>query len=117
MEEIKFEKFKLENGTFWAWWHSIKPGNVGKELAILFAADITIQVTGTFDGASLSIEGSNDGENWFQLHTYPEKPAFFISAGLRKIVESPVYIRPVMAMNSSAESNLIVLISCKGSAP
>jgi hypothetical protein len=42
MEEIKFEKFKLENGTFFAWWHSIKPGNVGIELAILFAADITI---------------------------------------------------------------------------
>ncbi len=74
-------------------------------------------MTGTFDGVSLSIEGSNDGEKWFQLHTYPEKPAFFISAGLRKIVESPVYIRPVMAMNSSAESNLNVLISCKGSAP
>ena len=117
MKIIEFEKFKYENGTFLALWSGLKYGDVGQEILVDFAADISVQVTGTFNRASLSIEGSNDGDNWFLLNTYPEKPACFYAAGLRKLNENPIYIRPVMGMDAGIETKLDVVISCKCSSP
>lgn len=69
-------------------------------------ADRSVQVTGTFGGATLSIQGSNDGSNWVNL-TDPFNNAISLTgAGLRAIVELTRYIRPVLA--GGAASSLTV---------
>lgn len=58
-------------------------------------ADRTVQFDGTFGvGGSITLEGSNDGTNWFTL-TDPQGNAITkTAAGLEVIEEGPRYIRP-----------------------
>ena len=54
----------------------------------------TVQVSGTFGSATVVVEGSNDGTNWFAL-TKPAATAIsFTAAGGASIVENPLYVRP-----------------------
>lgn len=56
-------------------------------------ADKTVQVVGTFGGATVTIEGSNDGTTWATLTEVGGDPLTFTAAGLRTIKENPAFIR------------------------
>lgn len=55
----------------------------------------SIQVTGTFGtSGSVSIEGSNDGQNWYVLNDLSGAALTFTSAGLKGVREDTLYLRP-----------------------
>lgn len=90
------------NGAVIFTWEALGNADDGAPVAIPYAADMTVQVTGTFGGATCVLEGSNDGTNWRTLHS--ERVASgggsnsvslsFTSTGLDKVYETPVYVRP-----------------------
>lgn len=56
--------------------------------------DRTFQVTGTFGGATVLIEGTNDGTNWYTL-TDPQGVALSISsAGIYQVIQVTLKMRP-----------------------
>ena len=54
-------------GAVLATWAAMATGDVGAGVPIAYAADLTGQVTGTFGGATITWQGSNDNTNWHPL--------------------------------------------------
>lgn len=53
----------------------------------------TVQVTGTFGGATVTIQGSNDGTNWVTLNDKNGNALTFTTAGLKTIHEQTKFTR------------------------
>lgn len=56
------------------------------------ARDRSVQVAGTFGGATVAVVGSNDGTNWAPLHDESGVALTFTAAGAHAIVENMLYI-------------------------
>ena len=59
--------------------------------------DRTVQVTGTFDSATVLIEGSNDNSTWATLTDIDATALSFTSTALKLIRECPAYLRPTVS--------------------
>jgi hypothetical protein len=75
------------------------------------ASDRTIQVYGTWGGASLTVEGSNDGTNWATLHDPTGEELVFTTDGIAVILENPLYIRPRLSVVGAGASVNAKLLS------
>lgn len=78
--------------------------------------EITIQVLGTFAGATITIEGSNDGGTTYATlnDTRGEGNAMtFTSADIRKLNEVPQQIRPTITAGSASNLNVIAVLRKK----
>lgn len=71
-------------------------GETGDQVNLAQLADRTVQVTGTFDSASVALQGSLDGVNFVTLTDPQGNPLNFSSAGLETVVEMVRYARPVV---------------------
>jgi hypothetical protein len=56
-------------------------------------ADRSVQFAGTFNGATVQLQGSNDGTNFVVLTDPLNNALTFTSAGLKQIAEVTRYIR------------------------
>lgn len=54
----------------------------------------SVQVTGTFNGATITIEGSNDGVTYAPLSDVTGTALTFTANGVEKISENTRYVRP-----------------------
>lgn len=77
--------------------------------------DKTITVTGTFDTATITLLGSNDGTNWFTIQDFLGTNITFTASGMRTLGNSPRYIRP-SAGAGAGSVNVDVIIIARGSA-
>ncbi len=67
----------------------------GSPLEFLQMAECCIQATGTFGGATVTWQGSNDGTNWFTCtNVAGSTAASLTAAGGMQIIERPRYYRP-----------------------
>ncbi len=73
--------------------------------------DKTVQVTGTFDSATVTMQGSMDGSNWTNLTTNGVTAASLTAAGMLWLWETPLYIKPLISGGGSNQS-LTIVISC-----
>ena len=80
-------------------WASLGADDDGSAVPIPGAADKSVHVTGTFDGTSVTLEGSNvptpsADADWFTL-TDPQGDALtFAAAGGNIVIENTLWIRP-----------------------
>lgn len=72
-------------------------------------SDRSVQVEGTFGGATITIEGSNDGTNWHTLHDGSGTALTFTSADLRQVLEVTRYIRAKTASGSGSSVTVTLL--------
>ena len=87
-------------GTYRRQWIDMPADEVGDPVALPRHADRSVQITGSFDGASLRIEGTIDGDAWAPL-TDPQGndlvvgsyPAGYTSK-IEAISEAVVAVRP-----------------------
>lgn len=75
-------------------WNSVPQNEVGQQLPLAQYSDRSVQVSGTFGGATVTIEGSNDGTNWFTLADPQGNNLSFVTARLEAILELVFWIRP-----------------------
>jgi hypothetical protein len=75
-------------------------------------ADNCVQAIGTISGATLTIEGSNDGTNWETLNNAQGGALSFTSLAstLKQIVERPRYIRPKLAGGTATGIGVYLLM-------
>jgi hypothetical protein len=67
----------------------------GLPFEMLDKAECCIQSTGTYGGATVSWQGSNDGTNWFTCTNVAGGTAATMTAtGGMQIIERPRYMRP-----------------------
>lgn len=60
-------------------------------------SDKSVQVSGAFDGATVTIEGTNNGTTWEILTDAQGNPLSFTSNGLAIVAEATWKIRPVVS--------------------
>lgn len=75
-------------------WAALHADDDGEPVRLAVYSDRSIQVAGTFGGASVTIGGSNDGATYHAL-TGTDGQTLTLTAGtLRQVVELPVFIKP-----------------------
>lgn len=80
-----------------ATWATMVQGDDGDPIPIdtlVQYLDRTFQVTGTFGGASLVIEGTNDGTNWATLSDPNGVALSITSAGIYQVIQVTLKMRP-----------------------
>jgi hypothetical protein len=91
-------------------WTGLTTGDTGRPLEMTGWADRSIQVTGTFGGATVNIEGSNNGTNWSLLTDPQGNNIALTSAKIEQVMEITRYIRPSVSGGSGTSINIITLV-------
>lgn len=97
-------------GVYLATWATIGDSDTCTHIPMSGAADRSVQISGTFNSATVVMQGSNDGTNWFSL-TDPQGNAISkTSASIEQIEELTRYIRPSSSGGSSSSTNVLLLL-------
>lgn len=75
-------------------WDGMVADDDGAPERLAVYSDRSIQVSGEFGGASVTIGGSNDGITYHALHGTDGEELVLLTGGLRQIVELPIFIKP-----------------------
>jgi len=77
-------------------------GDTGQPLQRVDLSDRSVQVAGTFAGATIVLEGSNDGANYFTLSSPSGAALSFTAAGLMQVNIPAAFVRPHVTAGSGA---------------
>lgn len=98
-------------------WLGLDGDDYGEAVRISNWQDRSVQVLGTWDAATLVIQGSNDGgTTWETLHDTAGNNLTFSSNGLKQILELVDLIRPSVS-GGGATTSLNVWIQTRGDKP
>jgi len=74
--------------------------------------DKTIEIIGTWGGATAVIEGSNDGTNWNTLNDIEGEPLSFTEdSGFKLVLENPLYVRPSTSGGTGTDLDVTIVAS------
>ena len=96
-------------------WTGLANGDTGEALISFDHADMSAQLQGTFGtGGSVTLQGSNDGTNWYAL-TDPQGNAITkTAAGLEQVTEITKYVRPSVTAGDGTTALAVVLFMRRG---
>ena len=108
-----------DNGTvIKATWNTLNNGNnVGVAIKMPQHIDRCIEVRGTFDGATVVLEGSNGGGNYYTLTNPAGAALSFTANGLKQVVEAPLFIRPNVLANVNTNTAIVADLIMRRSNP
>ena len=89
-------------------------GDDGAPLSAVNFSTKTVSVTGTFGtGGNVIIEGSNDGTNYFPMHSSPAGTTLnsIGTASVYLVAENPLYLRPRVSAGDGT-TDLTVIFVC-----
>lgn len=89
-------------------WSNMTTGDVGEPIILTKFNDRTIHATGTFGGATVTLEGSNDGVEFLPMRDVFNAVVSASSAKLITLTEVPLYVRPAITGGVGTSINLIV---------
>lgn len=99
---------EIGKASIMAQWDMVDADTVGAAAEFPDQTDAVITITGTFGGATVTVEGSNDGTTFVGL-TDPQGNAISkTSAAIEQITEVPRYIRPAKSGGSSTTVRVMV---------
>lgn len=90
-------------------WPALATGDTGQPLQGPGFTDASYQVGGTFGGATVIIEGSNDGTNYITLVDPFNVALSFTAAALAQVLPICLWIRPRISGGSGAAINVIAV--------
>lgn len=88
---------------------ALTDGDDGDPLEFTDYADRTVQVNGTFGGATVVIEGSLDGTNYHTLTDPVGNELSFTSADMATVMECVQYLRPRVSGGSGVSVSVYLL--------
>lgn len=91
-------------------WAGLSANDDGEPVRLAVYSDRSIQVSGAFGGASVTIGGSNDGETYHALTDTSGEPLTLTAGALKQIVELPVFLKP-RVFGGDGTTNLKVVLS------
>lgn len=113
--EVPSSGGRIEAGVATVTWATLTETNTtGQGVRVAHFADRTVQMVGTFGGAAVALQGSNDstdGSNgtWGTL-TDPQGNNISKSAAAMSVVmENPLWVRPLVTGGSGVNVNVILV--------
>lgn len=101
----------LPAGTAWTFtWTNLATGDTGQPVEMTDAQDRSIQVSGTFGTSTFTLEGSNDGTNWFVLTDPQGNNISKTAAALEAISEAVRYVRPNVSGGAGATLTAVLFV-------
>ena len=99
------------DGSSISWSYAITTANPdGAPMEWSEWADRTWTASGTWGGATLTIEGSNDGVTWFPLtNASGGAAATFTANGCKTVVETPRFGRPNLTVVGAGATITVIL--------
>ena len=102
----------LERGTLIAWtWSGLHQDDTGGEVEWSRLADRSVHVYGTWGGASVVMEGSNDGSNFVTLDDLTGTAISKSANALFGILQIAAYIRPRVVGGDGTTNLTAILLS------
>lgn len=122
MAEIEYTSDNdfIKNRSQYIVWSGLSVDDTGSPLQFAGHADKTVHVFGTWDGASVIFEGSNDprvetdpnNAAWATMND-PQAIAFQRSSDfIDMVVENPRYMRPRVS-GGGGSTNITIILCCK----
>lgn len=90
-------------------WPGVAAGDTCGPIRLGVWSDRTVQVSGSFGGATVHIQGSNDDIDYFTLTDPQGNPLSFAAAGLEAIIELPAFLRPTIVGGDGSASVKIII--------
>lgn len=108
---------RVEDGgvfdVYLATWPAMGNADTGLPVAMSGSSDRSVQIEGTFGGATVVIQGSNNGTN-YQLLTDPQgNDISKTTADLEAITELTRYVRPVTSGGTGTSVTVSLLLRGK----
>lgn len=91
-------------------WSALGENDDGEPIRLAVFSDRSVQIAGTFGGASVTIGGSNDGVTYHALTDTLGSTLTLTQATLRQIVELPVWLKP-RVFGGDGTTNLTVIVA------
>lgn len=106
---------QIAAGVYLYEWLAVANGDQGAPIETFNLVDMTVTIDGTFSvGGSCTLQGSNDGTNFYAL-TDPQGNAITkTAAGLEQVTEAPRYIRPAVTAGDGSTAIDIRLLARRG---
>lgn len=109
--EPTFSKPRGSQKTWLVTWTAIGDSDTCTGVSFPDGSDITVHILGTFAGATVVLQGSNDKTNWLGL-TDPQGNAISKSAaGMEAVEEHPLWVRPSTSGGSGSSTTVILLVT------
>ena len=90
-------------------WANMLADDDGEPVRLAVYSDRSIQVAGTFGGASITIGGSNDGQTYHALTDAQGNALTLTASALKAVIEPPIYLKPRVFGGDGTTSLKVVL--------
>lgn len=89
-------------------WPNMTTDDVGEPIILTKFNDRTVHVTGTFGGATVTFEGSNDGVEYLPMRDVFNAVVSAAEPKLITLTEVPLYVRPAVTGGVDTDVTLII---------
>lgn len=89
-------------------WSNMTTGDVGEPILLTKFNDRTVHLTGTFGGATVTFEGSNDGVEYLPMRDVFNAVVSAAEPKLITLTEVPLYVRPAVSGGTGTSITAIV---------
>lgn len=103
-------RVKSWSDSWVATWEALGNADVGSAIEMVEASDKSVQIIGTFGGATVALQGSNDGATWATLSDPQGNAISKTSAALEQVLEHTRYIRPSTSGGTGTDVDVIVFM-------
>lgn len=100
----------LSGAAFLNTWQVLLAGDEGAPISGAQYTDKSMQVSGIFGGASVSLQGSNDGVNWSVLHDTQGNSLTASTSKLAVVAEATRYVKPVVTGGDGTTSLTVTIL-------
>jgi len=101
-------------GVILATWTGMTTGDVGGGIPIAYAADMSLQQSGTIGGSTTTWQGSNDNSVWHPMtQRGSTSDMSYTTASLHLAQENPAFIRPVITGGTSVVIKCVAAIHAR----
>jgi hypothetical protein len=108
MATVQFSNTR--DGAIVVTWAALAGTDVGSPFRVPSSADLTFQVSGTFGGATVTLQGSNDSTTWHGL-SQKGVGATTMSYAVNTVHacnETPLFVRPFVTGGTSSSITVIL---------
>lgn len=102
---------KQDGSTFIITWTAVTNADSCQAISLPEYSDRSVQVLGTFNAASVAVQGSNDGGTTFAPLNDPTSTVIAITAaGIKAVLENTDQIKPVITGGGASQSLTVAML-------